>query len=166
MRVLLAVLAMALALGSNALADTLVLTDGEVLQGKLTGLTSTELVFLTSQGALSFPLAEVGRVEIDWAEDPKPRVEKATWERALAKAQRDLTSCRYVRQGLVLGGLAFVAGGYWLGSLGYGAPAQLISGLGAIGTMLGLISPAPSCEVQAARLRLLLQIGLDHNWLL
>lgn len=151
--------------GVSVLADTLHLKDGRALAGELTGVTATALSFRLAGGNLaSFPLAEVARVEIDWGANPNPRLKRADWQKAIAKAQRELLSCRRARQGLVLGGLLFVGGGAWLTHQGFETFGGVISALGAVATALGIITPTPACPVQEARVKVLARIGLDHDW--
>lgn len=154
-----------LMIGMPATADTLYLKNGQAVTGELCGVTSYS-VSLCVRGSFyaSFPLTEVVRVELDFGANPDPRVKEGDWRRAMSRAQRELTSCRSARYGLILGGLAFVGGGYWLGLQGYEA-GDLIVALGAVGAALGVIAPNPSCPVQEARVKLLARIGLAHDWL-
>lgn len=157
---------LALALfGLLGLADTLVLTDGTVLEGRLSGVTATALSFSTSGGVLTFPLERVSRISLDFEADPKPRLAERTWSRALGQVQREFWTCRYMRQGLVVAGLAFIGFGQWLNSLGYGVFGNMLTALGGLSILWGLSMPQPGCEVLAARLRALLYIGLEHGWL-
>jgi len=152
-------------LGFVALADTLVLVDGTALEGRLVGVSPTVLLFSGASGVAQIPLERVSRVTLDLASDPKPRVARADWSRALGQAQRELWNCRNLRQGTVLAGLLFIAFGQWLNTLGYAPAGHLLSLLGALGVLWGLSMPQPSCEIPAARLRTLLYIGLEHGWL-
>ncbi len=146
--------------------DTLTLKDGRVLSGRLTGLTATTLAFRLPTGTqLILPLREVARLEMDWVADPTPRVKKADWQRAVDRAQRAFFSCRWSRQGLILGGILFMAGGFWLTEQGYGPLGGVVSALGAMSAVLGIITPAPPCAELEAQLKLLVRIGLDHDWL-
>ncbi len=146
-------------------ADTLVRTDGTVLEGRLSGVTATTLSFSTPGGVWTFPLEEVSRISLDFGADPKPRLEQRAWSRALGQVQREFWTCRYMRHGLVLAGLAFIGFGQWLSSLGYGVFGNMLTALGGLSILWGLSMPQPGCEVPAARLRTLLYIGLEHGWL-
>jgi len=152
-------------LGFVALADTLVLVDGTALEGRLVGVSPTVLLFSGASGVAQIPLEKVSRVTLDLASDPKPRVARADWSRALGQAQRELWNCRNLRQGTVLAGLLFIGFGQWLNTLGYAPAGHLLSLLGALGVLWGLSVPQPGCEIPAARLRTLLYIGLEHGWL-
>lgn len=154
-----------LLLGFLALGDTLVLVDGTVLDGRLVGVSLTSLLFAGESGVVELPLEKIGRITLDLASDPKPRVARADWSRALGQAQRELWNCRNFRQGTVLAGLLFIGFGQWLNALGYQPAGHLVSLLGALGVLFGLSMPQPGCEVPAARLRTLLYIGLEHGWL-
>jgi len=153
-----------LAIGAVTAADTLHLKDGRTLIGELCGVTAYSALFCVQGMVSSFLLTDVARVELDFGANPDPRVTQAAWRRAMSRAQRELTACRSVRFGLILGGLAFMAGGHWLGLEGYEA-GNLVVALGAVGTALGLIAPTPPCLVQEARVKVLARIGLDHGWL-
>lgn len=154
-----------LAIGVAAVADTVYLKTGQVVTGELCGVSGYSVsVCVGGRFYASFPLADVIRVELDFGANPEPRVKEADWRRAMSQAQRELSACRSARYGLILGGLAFIGGGYWLGSLGYEA-GNLIAALGAVGATLGLIAPPPSCSLQVARVKVLTRIGLDHDWL-
>ena len=148
-------------LGFAALADTLVLLDGTVLEGRVEGVSSTALRFSGAQ----IPLEKISRVTLDLAADPKPRVRRADWSRALGQVQRELWNCRNLRQGMVLAGLLFIGFGQWLNAVGYEPAGHLVSLLGALGMLWGLSMPQPGCEIPAARLRTLLYLGLEHGWL-
>lgn len=151
--------------GVVAHADTLVLKSGERVTGELCGVTPDAVVWCAAGGVrVVFPLGEVARVE--FAADPTvaPRVSEADWRTAMGRAWRQLASCRSARQGLILGGLAFVAGGYWLSSQGYEA-GNIIVALGAVATGLGVIAPNPRCPGPEERVKALVRIGLDHGWL-
>jgi len=152
-------------LGFAALADTLVLVDGTVLEGRVEGVSSTALRFSGATGLLQIPLEKISRVTLDLAADPKPRVRRADWSRALGQVQRELWNCRNLRQGMVLAGLLFIGFGQWLNALGYEPAGHLVSLLGALGMLWGLSMPQPGCEIPAARLRTLLYLGLEHGWL-
>jgi hypothetical protein len=152
-------------IGVAAAADTLYLNDGRVLVGELCGVTAYSVTFCVAGDVpRSFLLTEILRVELDFGANPNLRVAEADWRRAMSRARRELTSCRSARYGLILGGLAFMGGGYWLGLQGYEAGNLLIA-LGAVGAALGVIAPTPACLVQEARVKPLARIGLAHDWL-
>jgi len=104
--------------GGVALADTLLMTDGTTVQGELVGLEA----------------------------NPEPRVSYDEWFSAISKTRLKLMNCRRAKQGTIVGGLLFIAGGYWLGSQGHGPFGDLIMGLGAVVTLLGVTSPQPTCD--------------------
>ncbi len=148
-----------------AAADTLYLRDGRTVDGELCGVTAYSVSFcVRGNFYASFLLTEVARVELDFETNPAPRVRETDWRKAMSRAQRELTSCRSARYGLILGGLAFVAGGHWLRLQGYEA-GDLIAALGAVGAALGVIARNPACPVQEARVKILTWIGLAHGWL-
>lgn len=154
-----------LLVGGSAFADALHLKTGQVVPGELCGVTAGSIHWCPGEGLpLSFPLLDVARVE--FSEDPiaSPRVAEGEWRKAMRQAQRQLTSCRNARYGLILGGLAFVGGGYWLGVQGYEAGNFLIA-LGTVAAGLGVITPTPRCASQEERVKVLARIGLDHGWL-
>lgn len=151
--------------GLAAWADTLVLSDGTVLTGRVQGLTPAQLGFLTPEGLRWIPLEQVQRLSLDLAGDPQPRVDRGLWSRLLGQAQRELWTCRYFREGLVLAGLLFLGAGQWLVSLGHSPFGELLTALGALGVLYGLASPRPDCQIPAARLRTLLYLGLEQGWL-
>lgn len=159
------VLLLVLGLSLAAWADTLVLSDGTVLQGRVQGLTSTQIGVLGGEGLRWVPLEQVQRLSLDLAVDPKPRVDPRLWSRLLGQAQRELWTCRYFREGLVLAGLLFLGAGQWLVGLGHSPFGELLTALGALGVLYGLASPRPDCQIPAARLRTLLYLGLEHGWL-
>lgn len=148
-----------------AWADTLVLKDGTVLEGRLTGLTTTILYFSTPTGQVSFPLEQVQKLTLEFQNDPEPRLERRTWSRVFGEVQRSFTTCRYMRQGLVIGGLGFIGFGQWLCQQGQDLAGNLVTALGGLSILWGLSMPQPSCEALGARLRTLLWIGLEHGWL-
>jgi len=152
-------------LGFVGLADTLVLTDGTTLDGRLSGVTATTLSFSTATGVVTLPLEKVSRISLDFGSDPKPRMDQRIWARALGQVQREFWTCRYIRQGLVIAGLTFIAFGQWLNFLGYGMFGNMLTAFGGLSILWGLSMPQPGCETVAARLRTLLYIGLEHNWL-
>lgn len=152
-------------LGFLGWADTLVLTDGTVWEGRLMGATAEDLSFSSEVGTIRVPLEKVHRILLDFGADPKPRMEEKAWSRALGQLQREFFNCRYFRHGLVLAGLALIGFGQWLNFLGYDIFGNMITTLGGIGILWGLTMPKPGCEVPAARLRTLLWIGLEHGWL-
>ncbi len=153
------------ALGFVGLADTLVLSDGTTFEGRLSGVTSTTLSFTTASGIMTWPLEKVSRISLDFGADPKARVDQRAWSRALGQVQREFWTCRYMRQGLVLAGFVFIGFGQWLNYLGYGVFGNMLTAFGGISILWGLSMPQPGCEIPAARLRTLLYIGLEHNWL-
>jgi hypothetical protein len=152
-------------LGTLGLADTLVLTDGTVLDGRLAGVSATTLSFVLAGAPSVFPLERVSRITLDFAADPKPRVDQRQWSRALSQVQREFLTCRNIREGLVAAGLVFLGFGQWLNSRGYGLFGNMLTAFGGISVLWGLGMPRPGCEVPAARLRALLYIGLEHGWL-
>ncbi|MCS7217100.1 MAG: hypothetical protein NZ924_05455 [Candidatus Bipolaricaulota bacterium] len=156
---------LAVVAGLAGWADTLVLSDGTVLTGRVQGLTPTQLGFLTAEGLRWVALEDVQRLALDLGEDPRPRVDRRAWSRALGRAQRELWTCQYFREGLVLAGLLFLGAGQWLVSLGHGSFGGLLTALGALGLLYGLGSARPDCSLPAARLRTLLYLGLEHGWL-
>lgn len=147
------------------LADTLVLMDGTTLTGRLSGLTASTLSFTTATGAVTIPLEEVNRITLDFKGDPKPRLDQRLWSRVLGQVQREFLTCRYIRPGLVFGGLIFIGFGQWLNFLGYGLFGNMLTAFGGLSILWGLSMPQPGCEIPAARLRTLLYIGLEHGWL-
>ncbi len=148
-----------------AWADTLVLTDGTTLEGRLTGVTHAALYFSTSTATLTLPLEGVQRLTLDFQADPKPRLDQRSWSRALGQVQREFTTCRYMRQGLVIMGLVFIGFGQWLNYQGQSLFGNMLIALGSLSILWGLGMSTPNCEVPAARLRTLLWIGLEHGWL-
>jgi hypothetical protein len=151
---------------SVALADTVTLIDGSQLQGKLTGVDAYHIYFAGEAGGEgAIPLAHVRTIVIDWQADPEPRLGQEEWLAAIAKARRELQGCRTAKSGIFLGGLVFIGGGYWLGTLGYGEFGQLIMSLGAIATLLGAVAPAPTCDPPLHRVEILTRIGLEHGWI-
>ncbi len=155
----------ALLVGVSACADTLHLKSGQSVAGELCGVTAGSVKWCATGGIqASFPLTDVVRVEFSTDPVVVPRVSEAEWRKAMGSAQRELTSCRSARYGLILGGLAFVGGGYWLGLQGYEA-GNLVIALGAVAAGLGVIAPNPRCPTQEGKVRTLVRIGLDHGWL-
>ncbi len=152
-------------LGFLGWADTLVLSEGAVLTGRLTGITSADLSFATAAGTVRIPLEKVNRIALDFGADPQPRLEEQAWSRALGQVQREFFNCRYLRHGLVVAGLALIGFGQWLNFLGHNMFGNMLTAFGGIGILWGLSMPKPACEVPAARLRTLLWIGLEHGWL-
>lgn len=154
-----------LMVGVSACADTLHLKSGRALVGELCGVTADAVLWCAVGGMkASFALTDVARVEFTADPVVAPRVSQPEWRKAMGSAQRELTSCRSARYGLILGGLAFVGGGYWLGLQGYEA-GNLVIALGAVAAGLGVIAPNPRCLSQEDRVRTLVRIGLDHGWL-
>lgn len=151
--------------GVSACADTLHLKGGQTVAGELCGVTADAVVWCAGGGLqVRFPLGDVLRVEFSGEPTVVPRVTEAEWRKAMGRTQRELISCRSARYGLLLGGLAFVAGGYWLGLRGYEA-GNLIMALGAVSAGLGVIAPNPRCPGVEERVKILTRIGLDHGWL-
>lgn len=149
----------------SACADTLHLKGGQKVTGELCGVTAGSLQWCATGGIqASFPLTDVARVEFSADPVVVPRVSEAEWRKAMGSAQRELTSCRSARYGLILGGLAFVGGGYWLGLQGYEA-GNLVIALGVVAVGLGAIAPNPRCPSSEAKVKTLVRIGLDHGWL-
>lgn len=146
-------------------ADTVFLRDGTVLEGRLSGVSTTALLFETDLGRRSIPLEDVTRISLDFSSDPTPRFSRTTWSRALGQVQREFFNCRYIRHGLVLAGLSLIGFGQWLDILGYNVFGNMLKALGGISILFGLSMPESGCEIPAARLRTLLYIGLEHNWL-
>jgi len=156
---------LAVLVGVTACADTLHLKTGQKVSGELCGVTADSVAWCTVGGLQAkFPLADVARIEFGVDPTVVPRVSEAEWRKAIGRAQRELVSCRSARYGLILGGLAFVGGGYWLGIQGYEA-GNFIIALGAVAAGLGVIAPNPRCPVQEERVKNLTRIGLDHGWL-
>jgi len=154
-----------LVVGVSACADILHLKDGQRVTGELHGVTASSLQWRGPGGIpMSFPLTDVARVEFSVDPVVVPRVSEAEWRKAMGSAQRELTSCRSARYGLILGGLAFVGGGYWLGLRGYEA-GNLVIALGVVAAGLGVIAPTPRCPWPEERVKALVRIGLDHGWL-
>jgi len=154
-----------LLVGVAAHADTLYLTNGRQLPGELCGVTAGSVQWCAISGVqASFPLTDVVRVEFGADPTLVPRVTEAEWRRAMGSAQRQLTSCRSARTGLILGGLVFIGGGYWLGLEGHTA-GNFIMAIGTVAAGLGVIAPNPRCPVQEDRARVLARIGLDHGWM-
>lgn len=152
-------------LGLMGFADTVVLTDGTVLTGRVSGVTATTLSFTLATGVVSFPLEQVNRITLDFSSDPTPRLDRRHWSRALGQVQREFFACRYVRDGLVVAGLAFIGFGQWLCYVGYNLFGNMLTAFGGISILWGLSMPAPGCETPASRLRALLYLGLEHGWL-
>lgn len=150
--------------GLPAMADTLHFKDGRALSGELAGIADGGLVFRVDGVGTVYPFAAVAQVDIDWEGKPEPRVTKAEWQRAMAKAQRALFACRSARYGVTLGGFLFIGGGYWLTLEGYAPFGNLVTAIGTVATMLGIVSPTPNCPAQEAQVKLLARIGLDHDW--
>lgn len=149
-----------------AFADTLFLTDGTAIQGELVGVDAFKVRFVPEAGGeRAVPLSRVRSVEIDWEGDPEPRVSYEEWVSAMAEARLKLTGCRRAKQGTVVGGLLFIAGGYWLAGQGQEAFGNLVMGLGAVVTLLGVASPQPACAEPLHRVEILTRIGLDHGWI-
>ena len=149
-----------------AAADTLVLTDGSQLQGKLVGVNEFYLYFTGSDGVEGVvPIYHVRSITLDWTTDPEPRIGEGEWLSAIAKARHDLEGCRTAKWGVVLGGLLFIGGGWWLGNLGYGEFGELLMGLGAVATLLGVVAPPPTCASPLHRVEILARIGLEHGWI-
>lgn len=159
-------LAVLILVGSWGLADTVTLIDGSQLEGKLTGVDAYYIYFTSeagTEGAIS--LSHVRSLVIDWQADPEPRLGQEEWLSAIAKARRELASCRSAKSGVVLGGLLFIGGGWWLGNLGYGQFGELLMGLGAVATLLGAVAPNPACGTPLHRVEILTRIGLEHGWI-
>jgi len=155
-----------LACASSARADTLYLRDGRALSGELTEVTAKAVVFRLATGTkVAYPLGEVTRVDIDFFQNPSPRVKKGDWQKAVAAVQRELNSCRWARQGLFLGGLVFLGSGAWLVEQGQASLGGVISALGLMASALGVIAPTPTCPGPEAKMKVLVRIGLDHDWL-
>jgi len=149
----------------SACADTLYLKSGQKVAGELCGVTADSVVWCAVGGLkVQFPLGDVARVEFSVDPGAVPRVTESAWRKAMGRAQRELVSCRSARYGLVLGGLVFVAGGYWLGLQGSEA-GNVIMALGAVAAGLGVIAPNPRCPGVEERVKALARIGLDHGWL-
>ncbi|HRS13627.1 MAG TPA: hypothetical protein P5259_01310 [Candidatus Bipolaricaulis sp.] len=154
-----------LLVGATACADTLHLKSGQKVGGELCGVTADSVAWCATGGLqVRFPLGDVARVEFSVDPLVSPRLEEREWRAAMRSAQRELTSCRSARYGLILGGLTFVGGGYWLGIQGYEA-GNVIIALGAVAAGLGVIAPSPRCPLLEERVKTLTRIGLDHGWL-
>lgn len=161
-----AVLAFLTAVAAAAAADTLVLTDGSQLQGELVGVDEFYLYFMTSAGVEgAVAISQVRSITLDWTADPEPRIGEGEWLSAIATARRDLEGCRTAKWGVALGGLLFIGGGWWLGNLGYGEFGELLMGLGAVATLLGVVAPPPTCAAPLHRVEILTRIGLEHGWI-
>jgi len=151
--------------GGVALADTLLMADGTTVQGELVGLDAFHLYFAPEGGGKKgVPLSQVRSISLDWEANPEPRVSHDEWLSAISKARLELANCRRAKQGTIVGGLLFIAGGYWLGSQGHGPFGDLIMGLGAVVTLLGVASPQPTCDQPLHRVEILTKIGLEHGW--
>ncbi|MCD5409032.1 hypothetical protein LR090_07470 [Candidatus Bipolaricaulota bacterium] len=162
--VALAFLAALVAVG--AAADTLILTDGSQLQGELVGVDEFYLYFTTSDGVEgAVAISHVRSITLDWTANPEPRIGEGEWLSAMAKARHALEGCRSAKWGVVLGGLVFIGGGWWLGNLGYGEFGELLMGLGAVATLLGVVAPSPTCAAPLHRVAILTRIGLEHGWI-
>lgn len=154
-----------LLVGATACADTLHLKSGQRVAGELCGVTADSVKWCATGGLqVSVPLTEVARVEFSIDPVVVPRLTEAEWRRALGRAQRELTSCRTARYGLILGGLAFMGGGYWLGLQGHEVGSVVIA-LGVVATGLGVVAANPRCPAPEERVKTLIRIGLDHGWL-
>lgn len=152
--------------GMLGLCDTLYLADGTRMNGELTWVTAHELGFAPPEGPeKAIPLARVKTIELDWETNPEPRIALDEWLAAISKARRELEGCRAGKSGLVIGGLLFIGGGYWLGTQGYGTFGDLIIGLGAVATLFGIVAPPPSCGPILHRVEILTRIGLEHGWI-
>lgn len=146
-------------------ADELRLRDGRVVEGTLEGLTSEHVKFRTAPGTVvTYPLVWVEEVTFS----PRPAqalpVSYAEWERAMMNARRSLDGCRLTRGGLIGGGLLFIAGGQYLMWAGHGPLGGLLTGMGAIVSLIGAASPPPSCAEQRDRVEILTRIGLEFGW--
>ncbi|MCX7749975.1 MAG: hypothetical protein N2320_00080 [Candidatus Bipolaricaulota bacterium] len=151
--------------GVSAWADTLYLKSGQKIAGELCGVTADAVAWCAAGGLkVTFLLSDVARVEFSTDPTLVPRLTEAEWRKAMGRAQRELVSCRTARAGLILGGLAFVAGGYWLGVQGH-ATGNVILALGTVAAGLGVVAANPRCPAQEERVKVLTRIGLDHGWL-
>jgi len=152
--------------GGVVLADTLFMTDGTAVHGELVGLDASHIYF-TPEGGVERRvfLSQVRSISLDWGANPEPRVSHDEWLSAVSKTRLELTNCRRAKQGTIVGGLLFIAGGYWLGSQGHGPFGDLVMGLGAVVTLLGVTSPQPTCDQALHRVEILTRIGLEHGWI-
>ncbi len=153
------------ALGMVVWGDELVLRDGRVVEGTLEALTSEHVKFRTGPGTvLTYPLVMI--VEVSFS--PRPgHVAPLTyteWAKAMAGARRSLDHCRLSRRGLIGGGLLFVAGGQYLSVVGERHLGGLLTGLGAIVSLIGVASPPPQCGPERDRIEILTRIGLEFGW--
>lgn len=152
--------------GGIALADTLFMTDGTTIQGELVGLDAFHIYFAPEGGGeKGVPISQVRSISLDLQANPEPRVSYDEWLSAISQTRLKLTNCRRAKQGTIVGGLLFIAGGYWLGSQGHGQFGSLVMGLGAVVTLLGVTSPQPTCDQALHRVEILTRIGLDHGWI-
>lgn len=159
------IIGLALAVGAGAWADTLILSDGTSLLGELTGVGIERVYFRTWQGQeLTLAWERVGQLVIDWEENPEPRLDYEEWLSAIEPVRKELYQCRRSKQGITLGGLLFIAGGWWLITQGHDLFGQLLVGWGAVATLLGIAAPKPACPTLLHRAALLTQIGLAHGW--
>jgi hypothetical protein len=157
------VLVVLLAIGLVGLGDTLILKSGPTLTGTLVDLDSRALYLRADSGRLvRVDISEVASVELS---EGKPKFPESHWIAAMTKARHELAGCRLVKQGTVLGGLLFVAGGYLLSEvLGHRVFGGVVSGLGAVVSLLGIAMPAPDCSGPLHRVEILARIGLDCGW--
>ncbi|MGC9530007.1 MAG: hypothetical protein ACP5G2_05235 [Candidatus Bipolaricaulaceae bacterium] len=154
-----------LAVAGSALADTVYLADGSVLEGSVIGVTAYTLTFRpTGDRARQVALLRVVRLEVAPPAGGEVPLAKEEWIPAMAQARRELGACRASKAGVLMGGLAFLAGGYWLQVQGHTPFGQLVTGIGAVATVLGLVSPAPSCSSALHRVEVLTRLGLAYDW--
>lgn len=146
-------------------ADQLHLRDGRVVEGTLEGLTEEHVKFRTGpQVVMTYPLSWVEEVSFSPRAGQALPVSYDEWELAMVAARRSLESCRMTRAGLVAGGLLFVAGGQYLMWMGQGPLGGLLTGVGAIVSLIGMASPPPACSMQRDRVEILTRIGLEFGW--
>jgi len=165
MRLWVSLVILVTALGAVVSADVLVLRDGRTVEGSLVAVTAEHIRFRTGPTVVvTYPLSWVREVTFAPRERGEAPVDEGQWLLAMSRARRSLNSCRLSRQGLVAGGLILALGGPLIGSLGHGTTGELMIGLGAALTLIGLAAPPPPCNVQRDRVEVLTRIGLEFGW--
>ncbi len=153
------------ALGLVASGDELVLRDGRVVEGTLEALTPEYVKFRTGpRTVLSYPLAMIAEVSFAPRPGREAPLTYTEWVKAMAAARRSLDHCRLSRNALIGGGLLFVAGGQYLSALGDRPLGGLLTGLGAMVSLIGMASPPPQCVPERDRVEILTRIGLEFGW--
>jgi len=159
------VILVVVAVSTIAWADVLVLRDGRTVEGTLVTVTSEHIKFRTAPTVVvTYPLSWVQEVTFAPRERGEVPLDEDQWLVAMSRARRSLSSCKLSRQGLVVGGLVLALSGPVLGSLGHGTTGELMIGLGAAVTLIGLAAPPPACGVQRDRVEVLTRIGLEFGW--